>query len=695
MARAALPAAQSPQGVGQGLPGRALFALLRGKVVTAVMITAMRRFFVGTWAGRLLVGASFLAFLGLGGTFVGMGGLGGDMGAPDAVIKVGKAAITAPELGQAIVRQVNYMRNQGAPLSALGAPAMRVQLANSALRQLILGLEVRRVAKGAGFLLGDGAIREAVMAMPEFKGADGRFDPARMNALLERSHLSHADLVKETSTAMLMGSIMAGMEDSATLPESLVAPVLRHYGLRVVVELARLPQQAPASVPAPAEGELERLYDNHKDDFRRPEYRHARIVIMTKETVGKTITVPEKTLRAIYDERKRDYNVPTTRSLALVNFPASDGQAANDLARAWRAKSATSAALNGAGLEGFARPYKGAVPVVLDDARQEDLPDAQLAQQLFKAPVGQVVGPVKTAAGWSVFRASHAAPPHVVTFEQARPKILDEVRTAQAEPALREHVAALQEAVASSTALDKVPADIGAVAASGEIDHEGRMEDGHIAPLPGSAALRRAIVRQIFSQGPGQPPAVIITPGGEAFAVLVDATTPSAPRSFEQARPAVLEAWQRQGQRHAQNERATALYLLARQGRLRQGASTMPASVGTYKAGVVFSRLARPPYPARVVEAAMALPVGHATMIEDDGAYWVLRATARPAMEAVDEEALRARLVARLNAGLHEDLLETLGLGYTREKPPTHFNPALFASTSRAALGQAGLPPAP
>lgn len=647
------------------------------------MITVLRHFFVDTWFGRALVLLSFVAFIGLGGTFVGLGGAGLGGGGQDVVL-VGRDGITPQAFGRSLEQRLAMLRERGVPSSELAQPGARGEVAHDVLRELILTKEAGLAAQRNGISVSDDTIRETVFAMPAFRNAQGVFDPKKMNDILQRNGLDHAYLVDQTKRLLLAQGVLLGLGDSARVPPALIGQVARFLTAQRTVDLLKLPFADGKLTATPDEAQLRRFYDNHPADFKEPEFRHARIVLMTPESVAASLEVPDKTIEAVYKEREREYNLPELRTVEVMSV-SSEAQA-QAIAKAWEADPSWKA---------LQARFPDAIPATLADARQSDFPDDALAKATFSHRLGQIVGPIKTAAGWSVLCVTGFKSPHVTTLEQAREGIRDEIRKMQAPELLKTRLKSFEEAVAGSTTLEKIPADIGAVPASGSLDAHGLTEDGTPAPLPGSVALRTAVIKQIFAQPANAMPHVVTTPDGSAFAVVVDRVQPGRLRSFDDCRAQVETAWESAAKKRAQDALATQLLQQAKKTSLAAAVTATPPGT-TLKTALVSSRL-KPleGVPAFVAQSVFRIPVGKTEMLEADGAFWLIDVTDAKAAPADQLEEVRRQLTTTQEKGLQADIFETLGRAYTKEAPPKKFDPALFERVTQGAFQQAGIPMQP
>ena len=637
------------------------------------MITALRHFLVDSWLGRVIAFVVFVSFVVLGGTFFGMGGgMAGLNG--DTVVQIGTRKITPVEFQKAIQRHVAFaMQQNGGSADFLKTPQGRQEVGHAALRNLILVHEGELAGERNGLNPSDETIREVVFSMPDFKDPSGKFDPRKMDNVLKASNLSHQDMILETRRMLYSAATMFAFGQTVQPPAQEVDLMVNYIGHGQVVDMVRLPFSLNEVPTQPTDEQLKRYYQNHLWQFRQPEYRHARIVVMTTGSVAKTIQISDEDLRASYNLKMQDpaeaarYNSPELRSIEVL--AVADEATAKKLASAWQGGK-TWAVLQ--------KQYPKAIPATLNDARLTDLPDAALGKVAFATPAGKVSAPVQTAAGWSVVHVLSIKPATHVSFESLKDSIRDDLANERAASVLKDRQRAFEEAVAGSTTLDKVPADIGAFPLEGSLDAHGNLPGGEPAPLPGDAALRQALIEQVFSQKKDEPPHVVTEPDGSAFAVLVDDITPSKQNSYETAQQAVKDAWTADAQKHATEQRATALFQQAKKEGLRSALAGQKEDAMLQK-DEHFSRLQlRHDVPELILKAALEQKPGQTAMLQAGDGYWLVNVTGSYEESPTLMQAIRQRMVAQMTAAYRNDLQEALSMSYTRAAPPRHFNAALF-----------------
>ncbi|MBS1093921.1 peptidyl-prolyl cis-trans isomerase [Gluconobacter wancherniae] len=629
------------------------------------MITTLRHLLVDSWAGRAAALLIFLAFIGWG-----VGDVYSNMGTSgsNAIMKVGDRSITPDDLSRGLNAQLPQVAQQMGLADASHLPqAAREQAARQVLQNLITQNEVQAAAARAGMDVPDDVVRQEIFAIPFFHNAAGQFDRSILNERLTRIGMTEANLIRMMREDIITRAVLQGMGQSVQIPTSLTERLLSFDARQRVLDVLFIPLPTAPLVTTPTDAQLHRFYDNHPWDFRTPEYRHAKMVLLTQETVARSIEVPDDVLKRLYEAQERIYNVPETRTLQVITF--ADEARADSAAVTWR---------KGLPWTDLQKQYSDAASVSLPDARESDIPNPELAKAAFSAPLNQVTGPVKTSVGWVVFEITTIKAPHTTSFDAAKADMTAQVQKQEAPQAVQARMKQFQDAVAGSTTLDRIPADLGAAPVAGTMDAQGMTKDGMPAPIPGNEALRKAVVARVFSQNKGAQPSVVNGPDGSAFAILVDDVQPGTLKPFESVRAQVVQKWTAEQNRRIANERITTLFTAAKSTTLAKAVAGQPEE-GGMRRNVTLSRIhPDQSLPEAVTRAAFGNAIGKTAMLETPEGYWLVNVTSEKAPDPKDIHQLTSQLQSQYLQSLQSDIPVALNAAFEKEVPPTHINMSLF-----------------
>ncbi len=645
-----------------------------GRYPDSFMLAQIRRVFANSWVARIAAVVLAVAFgaWGIQGALFG----GGNVGADDVATVAGQG-VSAVEFDNAYERQLEetaqqMARQQGGPPdpSAL-PPEMKREIGGQVLRQLVTQRAL--VARGAsiGLRVPDGLLRQTVYAIPAFQGPDGQFDRQKFDQVLQASRLTEPRLLSLVRDDLMSRGLMEPVRGVAVASQTMVRTLFDFIAETRTVELARVPFASMPSPPEPTPAVLHRFYRNHPDRFTSPEYRKIRTVVLSPETVAKDVTVPEAAIKAAYAQQAARLFKPARRSVQVVTV-ASQAKA-NGVAALWRggAQWASVRALADA---------DGGTAVSLADATEREFPTPALGHAVFAATEGAITDPVNDGAGWVVLRVIGSAAASG-DYASERGMLREQLAEHQAASAIQDRVDRLQDAIAGG-GLDKIPADLGAVAAEGTLDARGQTAAGEPAPLPGSDALKAALIAHAFAEKPGTPPSLISAPDGSYYAVEVEGVTPPRRRTFDEALDDVISEWHDAALRHEAEERATSVYVAA--------AAAHSLDAAAAKAGLEvarpapFARNAAPgDVPLPIVRVAFGLAQGTATMVQTGDGFAVGVVTGIGHPQPAAEGQRFEQVQNQMKLAVANDLEESYAGYVVRE-----MNPKLNEAAVTRVLGQ-------
>ncbi|BAK83174.1 peptidylprolyl isomerase [Komagataeibacter medellinensis] len=610
------------------------------------MLSFLYRVFVDSWVGRIVAGLFFLAFIGFG-----VGDVLMNIGTEraDVAARVGDRPILVQSYQNALQSEMPQVA-QSMHLSDPSQipPATREQVARQVLQRLVLQAEIAEAADRHFLIVPDSVVRDEIFSIPAFKGGNGQFDRALFNDRLRRTGMTEGRLIElvrqEQASRMLLEPIRNGVGVS----EVMVRHLFDFEAQTRTIDLVRIPFESQQVTATPTQAQLARYHANHPWEFTAPEYRHARVVVLTTDTIGRMLDITDDEMQQAYKAQAQTFSSPERRNVQIVTVPTE--VRATALRAQWVDGNAWAQVQKDAG--------RDAAAVELPGMKLSDIPSPDLAKLVFAAPVDATQGPVRSEGGWVVFRVTAITPAHTTPMAEVKQALHDQIAHTRAQALLADRVQKLQDAIAGG-GLDSVPADLGAAAVSGDLDASGNTHEGTPAPIPGTDALRQAVIARVFSQPKGASPTLVQGPDGGWYAVSVDGITPGHPLSLAEAGGRVNAAWLADARRHMADQQAAAFYNQAQgQGGL---AHVTPAVPGLEHSQPISPMQPAPEIPREVAALIFRLDkVGQNIMTEAGDGYVVATLTA---INHPDPAAQKA-LYDRVRAGLTQSMGEDIEMGY-------------------------------
>ena len=313
--------------------------------------------------------------------------------------KVGHTEISTNEFRQIYTDRLQQIGRQfGRPLTQEQARAFGFD--RQVLTQTLAEAALDEKARQLGLEQSDAETMRVIFADPNFKGMNGQFDPARFQAIIRNFGYSEAhylaDQKRVSLRRQLAGTISAGLVPSNTLLDALN----RFQNEKRSVEYVRLGVAQAGTIDPPSPETLASYFDEHKAQFRAPEYRKIAFVAVTPEDIGKWTDVSDEDAKKLFEQRKDHLGTPEKRQVAQIVFPnAADAQAAR------------SRIASGTSFEDIAKERKlSPADYDLGLVAKSSILDPAIADAAFSLPSGEVSQPVQGKFGVALVKVGVIQP---------------------------------------------------------------------------------------------------------------------------------------------------------------------------------------------------------------------------------------------------------------------------------------------
>lgn len=569
------------------------------------------------------------------------------------LIAVGDVKIEPQEFTDAFNREMRrFSQAIGQPLDREQARAFG--LVDRTLQQIVTQTLYDIEAADLGLVASRDAILRQIRENPAFQNEFRQFDPFRFEQLLRENGFTEASFIAASQRDLTRSQLLEAVAGGAHPPQALVEFFYKRQQEKRVAEVLTVPDAAFKDVGEPDQAQLEKFHSEHATQFTAPEYRAVTFVTLKPEDLLEETQVTDEELRNEYQDRLQELSTPEKRQVEqiLVNDEAAAQQAAE---RVRAGEDFYKVAQEVAGQNESA--------VRLGEQQREDLlPEA--ADAVFALSKGEASDPVKTGFGWHVFRVTEITPGRKPSFEEARPKLEEELKLRRASEAMFDMANRLDDALAAGSSLEEIAQQFKLrYVQLGAVDPDGRNARGEpIESLPQPPEFLRAA----FSTEAGAEPQLREFDAGGYFVLRVDKVTPPALRPLEEVRDAVAEAWKAERRSAAAAERAQALAEKARQGDLKALAEEGGYAYARIEPLTRQEAAGRAELSFEAAQALFSLQPGEtatAASREADGQLVVKLVEVQPADPAADpsgvarvREQLRAQLAGELLVNFREAL---------------------------------------
>ena len=366
----------------------------------------------------------------------------------DTVATVGKVKVGSEELRTDVQNEMNAYRQQNPDLTM--AQYIAGGGFDATLQRVINALAFEQFGRDQGMAVSKRSIDGQIAGIPAFQGVNGKFDPALYKQFLAQQRLTDAGIRTEIEQATYARMLTAPTQGATQVPERLAMPYASLLLEQRTGMIGIVPTQAMPKGAAPTDQELQAYYQHHIDRYTVPERRVVRYAIVSPEAVKDQATATEAEIAQAYKAQAARFQPTEKRTVKQV--VVADQAAADALAAKVKAGTAIDASAKAAGLE--ARTISDATKA--DYAKQAS---ADLANAVFAAKQGDVVGPVKAPLGWTVARVEKVAQVPGQTLAEAHDTLAKEIAAQKANDLLGRLHDTIDDKLSSGATFDEVVAD--------------------------------------------------------------------------------------------------------------------------------------------------------------------------------------------------------------------------------------------
>ncbi|WP_448043658.1 SurA N-terminal domain-containing protein [Bradyrhizobium liaoningense] len=444
------------------------------------------------------------------------------------VAKVGSTEISLNEFRQIYTDRLQQISRQfGRPLTPDQARAFGLdrQVLQQTIAEAALDEEARRLGLGQT----DDQIRQVIMNDPNFKGVGGNFDANRFQAVIRNFGYTEQRYVAEQRKVSLRrqitGTIGAGIEP----PKTMIDVLTRYQNQQRAIEFVKLDAAQAGQIDAPSPEALATYFEDHKVQFRAPEYRKIAFVVVSPEEIGKWTEVSDEDAKKVFEQRKDRLGTPEKRQIQQIVFP--------NVAEAQAARERLAGGLSFEDL-GKERGLS-ASDVDLGLVTKSSL-DPAVGDAAFALPVGEISQPIKGALGTSIVRVDKIEPGKEADYASLAGDIKREIATERARVKVADLRDKMEDERGGGSSVIDAAQKLGLTAVTIDaVDRSGRAPNGQpVANIPQGLD----VVSQAFNTDVGVDTDAISFKGGYVWYDVL-AITPSRDRNLDEVRDQVEARW--------------------------------------------------------------------------------------------------------------------------------------------------------
>ena len=442
--------------------------------------------------------------------------------------KVGHTEISTEQFRQIYTEKLQQIGRQfGRPLTMDQARAFGLdrQVLQQTIAEAALDEEARRLGLGQS---NDETMR-LIFNDPNFRGVNGAFDPARFQTVIRQLGYSEQRFVAEQRRVSLRrqiaGTIAAGLEP----PKVLIEAMARFQNEQRSMEYVKLDAAQAGTIDPPSPEALAAYFDDHKTQFRAPEYRKISFVAVTPEDIGKWTEVSDEDARKVFEQRRDKLGTPEQRQVSQIVFPNAE-----------EAMSARNRIASGLSFEDLAKE-RGLNPSDVDlGLITKSAMDPAIADAAFTLQSGEVSQPAQGKFGVALVKVGKIEPAVTPSYESAAAGLKKEIASERARNKVAELRDKMEDERGGGASVIEAAQKLGLAAVTIDaVDRSGRLPNGQpVASIPRGLD----VVSQAFSSDVGVDNDPIQFNGGYVWYDVLG-ITPSRERTLDEVKGQVEARW--------------------------------------------------------------------------------------------------------------------------------------------------------
>jgi peptidyl-prolyl cis-trans isomerase D len=443
--------------------------------------------------------------------------------------KVGHTEISTEQFRQTYTERLQQIGRQfGRPLTMDQARAFGLdrQVLQQTIAEAALDEEARRLGLGQS----DDETMRLIFSDPNFKGVSGAFDPARFQTVIRQIGFSEqryvADQRRVSLRRQIAGTISAGLEP----PKVLIDALARFQNEQRTMEYLKLDAAQAGTIDPPSPETLAAYFDDHKTQFRAPEYRKISFVAITPEDIGKWSEVSDEDAKKVFEQRRDKLGTPERRQVSQIVFPNAE-----------EAMAARNRLASGLSFEDLAKE-RGLNPsdVDLGLIAKSAIVDPAIADAAFSLQSGEVSQPEQGRFGSALVKIGKIEPGVEPSYESSAANLKKEIASERARSKVAELRDKMEDERGGGASVIEAAQKLGLTAVTVDaVDRSGRLPSGQPAP---NIPRGLDVVSQSFNSDVGVDNDPIQFNGGYVWYDVL-AITPSRDRSLDEVKDQVEAKW--------------------------------------------------------------------------------------------------------------------------------------------------------
>lgn len=471
----------------------------------------------------------------------------------DDVAAVGKARVSKAEYAQNFSRALDTLREQTGRVITTQEAADN-GFDNQLLQQMVDEALVLEMANQANITVADTLVAKEIRGIQAFHDPiKGAFDQVTYERRLRENGMVpaffEARLRDDLARRQLMNTIAVGI----AAPQSYVTR--RHNYLHETrdADVVMIDPGVVGMPPQATDEELTTYLNDNPGPFKKPEVRTISYVHFSQETAREQVKIEEDKVKELYDFRKDQLGTPEKRAYTQIIVP--DAAIGGAVVEALQAGTNIDAVIE-------ANDLSNAIATAPE--AKASIADKMIAEAVFGAKTGDVIGPVEGKLSTSVLVVGDIIPAKTVAYEDVKAELKAGLVNEAASEIVLDHTQKFQdEHDAGGTLEESAKAADMTLGTLDNLLRSGLVQDGE---APAFIIQNPDLLDTIFGLDTGIDSEIIPLSSGGYVAVRVDAITPESLPALADIKDRVAQFWKAEKMREMLNAKVQEIMVATEKG---------------------------------------------------------------------------------------------------------------------------------
>lgn len=380
----------------------------------------------------------------------------------------------------------------------------------------------------------------------------GSFNRTLFMDYLKQLRINESDLIEYYASKEKRDQFLGAAIGGLKTPDVFLSALQNYQGETRSADYIVVTPKEIGTLKSPSQDDLQKWFDQHKEQFRAPEYRKVTLMVMSPEQLVKPDDISDDEAKAYYTQNASHYIAPEKRTVEELRFATRE-----------EADAAHKKLENGMTFDDLVKSQKKTLDEIKKGPLAKNEFPVTVASDIFNLANNAVSDVINDLQGPVIIRLVDVQPSQPLPFEKVEKDIRLTLAKTNAAKAMRDNHDAIENARFEGVSLQDLSNQYKLPLREVTLDDKGSTQDGNLlTDLPQQNILLDAIFQA--TEGADMDP--ISLQGGGYLWYRLDSVIPARDRTLEEVKDKVTNGWKSDEIQYRLNEEAKKL-----EGELKNG----------------------------------------------------------------------------------------------------------------------------